>query len=468
MLTFNLDSDLQTPLYIQLYNAIRKALEIGEIVAEERLPSKRELASHLKISIVTVENAYSQLTAEGYIRSKPGSGFYAEKIQPRLISDAAEIPQVGSEPQKKKYKYDFGTNRADTAFFPFSSWAKLSREVLSSKNEDLLNTCSPFGTLELRTQIASHLKNFRGMSINPNQIVVGAGSEYLTGLIIQLLGREKVYGLENPGYGKIHRIFSHNCEKIVSIPMDEFGADVRRVFKNADIFHIAPSHHFPLGTVMPMSRRQEILNMLYSSDEKYLIEDDYDCEFRFSGKPIPTLQSMDIKGKVIYVNTFTKTLAPSMRISYMVLPPHLVEKYKDTLGFYACTVPVFEQFTLAEFIKQGFFDRHISRMKKLYRKRRDIFLGIAEKWQRNDKVAISGADLGLHFLMHIKNNMSEHDLVSSAIKNQIMLHGISEYYWTDCNTVPESRIVIGYSGLDEQGIEEALELLGIAWELGDS
>lgn len=465
MLTFNFDSDSKIPLYSQLYNAIRTSLESGEIITGEKLPSKRELALHLKISVVTVENAYSQLCAEGYIHSKPGSGFYAEKIQHRLSSENSAVPQIADEPLLKNYKYNFGTNRADTAFFPFSSWAKLSREVLSSQSEELLNACSPLGTMELRTQIAVYLKSFRGMNVNPNQIVVGAGSEYLTGLIIQLLSRDTAYGLENPGYGKIYRIFHQNCKKLVPVPMDSFGADISSVFDDADVFHITPSHHFPLGTVMPISRRQEILSMVYSENGKYIIEDDYDSEFRFSGRPIPTLQSMDVRGRVIYINTFTKTLAPSMRISYMVLPPQLVEVYRQKLGFYACTVPVFEQFTLAEFIRQGFFDRHISRMKKLYRKRRDIFLVIAEQWKKRGTAVISGEDSGLHFLMHIKNGMSESELVKTAKQSEIMLHGLSEYYWADKYTALESHAVIGYSGMDDQRIAEAAELIGEIWNL---
>lgn len=465
MLTFDLDPELQVPLYRQLYSCIRHSLESGEISSGERLPSKRELASHLKISVVTVENAYSQLSAEGYIRSKPGSGFFAENIQPRLTAENVPITFIPDEEKQKSFRFDFGTSRADTAFFPFSSWARLSREVLSSQSEELLNSCSPFGTMELRIQISAYLKSFRGMNVHPNQIIVGAGSEYLTGLIIQLLGRDTVYALENPGYGKTYHIFQRNCKKIVPAPMDANGADIRDVFLTADVFHITPSHHFPLGTVMPVSRRQEILSMVYSHSSKYIIEDDYDSEFRFSGRPVPTLYSMDVKGRVIYINTFTKTLAPSMRISYMILPPDLVDEYRKKLGFYACTVPVFEQFTLAEFMRQGFFDRHISRMKKLYRKRRDVFLSISEKWRRNDTAQISGEDAGLHFLMLVKNGMTESELVTKAAENDIKLHGLSEYYWAEKKFAPESRIVIGYSGMDEQKIAEGAELIGDIWNL---
>ena len=460
MLTFDLKPESKIPLYEQLYSAVKSAIETGEISAGERIPSKRELASHLKISVVTVENAYSQLCGEGYVRSKPGSGFYVEKIQPRPAERQSAQPFVEAEPEQRKFRYNFGTNRADTDFFPFSSWAKLSREVLSSQDSELLNVCSPFGTQELRIQIAAYLKSYRGMNVNPGQIIVGAGSEYLTGLIIQLLGRDTVYGLENPGYSKIHSIFSLGCSRIVPIPMDESGADISQVYDEADVFHITPSHHFPLGTVMPVSRRMEILNMVYSSEGKYIIEDDYDSEFRFSAKPLPAMQSMDTKGRVIYINTFTKTLAPSMRISYMILPPQLVTEYRKRLGFYACTVPVFEQFTLAEFIRRGFFERHISRMRKLYRRKRDAFLDTAADWM---DIQLNGENSGLHFVVRIKNGKSEAELVKKAEENDIRLHGLSEYFWTMPQKMPESSIVIGYSGMAEEDIRKGAELIGRAW-----
>ena len=442
MLTFNLDPQSHIPLYSQLYSAVRSSIEKGEIAAGERLPSKRELASHLKISVVTVESAYSQLCAEGYIHSKPGSGFYAEKIQSRLASENMDIPHIDKEPPEDNYKYDFGTNRADTAFFPFSSWAKLSREVLNSQSEDLLNSCGPYGTAELRVQIAAYLKSFRGMNVNPKQIVVGAGSEYLTGLIIQLLGRERSYGIENPGYGKIYRIFKQNCMKTVPIAMDDYGADIRNVFDNTDIFHITPSHHFPLGTIMPVSRRQEILGMVYSENGKYIIEDDYNSEFNFSIKPVPAMQGLASSDKVVYLSTFSRVLAPSIRIAYMVLPKKLLEKFDKHFGTYSSTVPRFEQHTLNKFISGGYYSRHLSRVKNIYKKRRDKII------QSLGNADISGERVGLHIV--VKTDKAK-EIIEYALKCDVKLYDMDDYYMTE--NKKSNSIIIGYAGAEDDDIE---------------
>lgn len=463
MLTFNLETNNKIPLYEQLYFSVRNELETGRIKAGEKLPSKRELASHLKISVVTVETAYSQLAAEGYIISKPGSGFYAEAVQLRSEPENKTI-YIPENSDRKKYRYDFKTNMVDTKLFPFSTWAKLSRETLSEQSPELLSACDSRGIYELRKEIADYLKSFRGMEVHPNQIIIGAGSEYLTGLIIQLLGRDLVYGIENPGYSKIFRIFHANCPNIVPVPMDSGGADVRFIKKSgADAVHITPSHHFPLGIVMPVSRRMEILNWVYSADKRYIIEDDYDSEFRFSGRPIPAMQSLDNRDRVIYINTFTKSLAPSMRISYMILPPRLLEKFMKQLGFYACTVPVFEQLTLAKFMERGHFERHIRRMKKLYRQRRDILTDAVNSCGLKKTVNFRGLDAGLHVLMEIKNGMSERQLVESAAEYDVRVYGLSEYYAFGGEKILESCIIAGYSGLNEEEIAEGIKRLEKAW-----
>lgn len=463
MLTFNLDPNDKIPLYEQLYFHIRNELETGGIKFGEKLPSKRELASHLKVSIVTIETAYSQLAAEGYITSKPGSGFFAESVQYRTQ------PEIGSvyTPKKscdKKYKFNFKTNMVDTGLFPFSTWAKLSREILSEQSPDLLSSCDSRGIYELRLEIADYLKSFRGIEVHPDQVVIGAGSEYLTGLIIQLLGRNLVYGIENPGYTKIFKIFSSNCSKILPVPMDELGADCNFIKSSqADTIHITPSHHFPLGTSMPVNRRTEILNWANSSPNRYIIEDDYDSEFRFSGRPVPAMKSLDSRDRVIYINTFTKSLAPSMRISYMILPPKLLERFINELGFYACTVPVFEQLTLSKFMGRGHFERHIRRMKKLYRQRRDTLTDAIYSCRLKDCIHLKGLDSGLHVLMEIDNGMTEKQLVDSAAEEDVKVYGLSEYYSFGDKRIPASSIVAGYSGLDEKEIIDGIERLEKAW-----
>ena len=258
MLTISFHDD--KPLYEQLYNHIRTEIESGKIGAGEKLPSKRTLSAHLKISVVTVETAYALLAAEGYIYSVPDSGYYAERLPGTFQRKENSIP-LPSKPAEREYRFDFRTNQVDTELFPFSVWARLSREILSSGGDELLQSCNGKGVYTLRQAIAGHLRSFRGIEVYPEQIVVGAGGEYLTGLLVQLLGRDKVYGVEEPGYVKTRRVFAANCRKVVPIQLDESGARPESLLEQGvQVAHLTPSHHFPLGTVMPAARRHEVLS----------------------------------------------------------------------------------------------------------------------------------------------------------------------------------------------------------------
>lgn len=464
MITVHLNTNTKTPLYMQIYQYIKNEIESGNIKPNEKLPSKRALSSHLKVSIITIETAYAQLCAEGYLIAKPGSGYYAENLMSDAPQDLAAKEKDDISANDIQIQYDFRTNRIDTSHFPFSTWAKLSREVLSEKSTDLLNACHPQGTDFLRREIAAYLKSFRGMAVNPEQIVIGAGSEYLLGLVVQLLGRDNAYGVENPGYLKTYHIFSANTARVFPIPMDESGACAEAIAGfGINVIHVTPSHHFPLGIVMPVRRRQELLQWAYACEERYIIEDDYDNEFRYIGSPIKTLQSMDKKGRVIYINTFTKTLAPSMRISYMVLPPQLCSRFQAKLGFYSCTVPVFEQLTLAKFMEKGHLDRHINRMKKIYHQRRDVLCQGLSEGALKEIVQISGFDAGMHLLLTVKNGMKQRELTEAAEKESAKVYGISEYYAFPVSNMPENIVVAGFSGMTEQQLIEGAQALSRAW-----
>lgn len=460
MITIQLDSSSETPIYLQLYRHIRAEIESGRIKTGEKLPSKRALASHMNISVVTVESAYGQLLSEGYIYSKAGSGFYVEE---NYFSE--ELPKIRQlEVPRKEILHDFSTSNMDTSFFPFSVWAKLSRNILSEKSTDLLNSCDYRGIQVLREEIALYLKRFRGIEVSPDRIIVGAGSEYLLGLIIQLLGRDMAYGVENPGYKKIYDIFSINTSRVFPVPMDDKGASPSFISGfGINVLHVTPSHHFPLGTAMPIVRRQELLQWAYSQSERYIIEDDCDCEFCYNGRPAPTLQSMDSDGRVIYINTFTKTLAPSMRIGYMVLPEGLAEKFRSRLGFYSCTVPVFEQFTLAKFMREGHFERHLNRMKKLLRQRRDTLIESISSSPLSSLIRISGENSGVHIVLKVNNGMSQSELISAAAQNGVNLSGLSEYYSFPVSDIPESTVILGFSGISADEIRIAAKCLIDSW-----
>lgn len=453
----------QKPLYEQLYNHIRSEIESGRIGPGDRLPSKRALSAHLKISVVTVETAYSLLAAEGYIYSVPGSGYYAERL-PGPFHREKDRVVIPPKPAERVYRYDFRTNQVDTELFPFSVWARLSREILSSGGAELLQSCSGKGVYSLRQAIGEYLRSFRGVEAQPEQIVVGAGGEYLTGLLVQLLGRGKIYGVEEPGYGKTHRVFSANCHRVVPIALDSSGAKPESLLEQGvQVAHLTPSHHFPLGTVMPAARRHEILSWACSGEDRYIIEDDYDSDFRFSGKPVPALQSMDCASRVIYLNTFTKSLAPSMRIGYMVLPLGLLDRFDEELGFYACTVPVFEQLILAEFIRRRHFERHINRMRRLYLSRRAFFIKALEASRLSEILEIKSTHAGMHLLLCSRGGLSERELLDRAAAEDVRVYGLSEYYSFGGMYDGPGCVVAGYAGMNTQRLTQGIAALERAW-----
>ena len=291
MLTPVLDPSLGRPLYEQLYLQLRRDIESGSLIAGEKLPSKRALSAHLKVSVVTVEGAYGQLLAEGYIRSEPKRGFFVSPLEiaspPAQQAPSVPVAEAAAAPIPE---YDFATNAVDAVHFPFSTWAKLMRQVLTREDSGLLSAIEPQGVPALRAAIVQYLHDFRGITANPDQVVVGAGSEYLIGILFQLLGREGGYAVEDPGYLKVSRILAHQGALVCPIPLDDQGLRVDALrWSGARVVHVTPSHHYPLGTVMPVGRRRELLSWAAEIPERYIIEDDYDSEFRFSGRPIPAL-----------------------------------------------------------------------------------------------------------------------------------------------------------------------------------
>ena len=300
------------------------------------------------------------------------------------------------------------------------------------------------------------------MSVTPDQIVIGAGTDYLYGLLIQILGFDKNYGVENPGYEKIRKIYNSYKVQYTPIEMTKGGIDISSLNKkHVDIVHISPSHHFPTGIVMPIARRMELLNWANENDKRYIIEDDYDSEFRFVGQPIPTLQSIDKSNKVIYMNTFTKTLSSTIRISYMVLPHDLTREFEKNFSFYSCTVSNFEQYTLSNFINQGYFEKHLNRMRTYYHNKRDILLNCIRKSPISDYVKIKEEDSGLHFLMEINTQLEADDLLDKIKRADIKISALSDYYVNPIQKFSKT-FVINYSSIPEDKMEEAINRLYLA------
>ncbi len=460
MLTYSFEYKGKDSLYEYLYKQIKQDILSYKLSPGEKLPSKRAFAKHLNISTITVENAYNQLVAEGYIYAVPKSGFYVNDIATTkpFKNEKPERPSI-NVPITNDIFADFTSNSTAENNFPFATWTKLLRQVMSDYEKELMVRC-PFSGIDLlQNAIADYLYQFRGMAISPEQIVIGAGTEYLYGIIIQLLGREKKYAVEDPGYQKITRIYQANQVDCVHISMDENGVDVNALENsNADILHISPSHHFPTGIVTPVSRRYELLSWASKSVDRYIIEDDYDSEFRLLGRPIPTLQSIDVADKVIYINTFSKSLSSTIRISYMVLPKSLLSACKEKLGFYSCTVSNFEQYTLYKFMNEGYYEKHINRMRNYYKMQRDIILSCIKKQKDFSKTTIKEENSGLHFLLQVDTDLTDEELIASAKQNGIIISCLSQYSYLTENSV-EHTIVINYSGIHNSDIPEALDRL---------
>ncbi len=462
MLTYSFRNKGKDSLYEFLYKSIKQDIISSKLSPGEKLPSKRALAEHLNISTITVENAYNQLLTEGYIYSKPRSGFYVSTLITLPAKDMADKPSYTAAQNTfhaQSYTADFVSNTASEDTFPFATWAKLMREVMSDKRDHLTVNSPSTGIGELRYAISDYLFQFRGISADPECIVIGAGTEYLYSLIIQLLGRDKKYAVEDPGYRKIAQIYRANNVNFDYIPLDENGINISALQKSqADILHISPSHHFPTGIVTPISRRYELLSWASKAPDRYIIEDDYDSEFRFAGKPIPPLQSIDMQQKVIYINTFSKSLTSTIRISYMVLPESLMKLYKKDLSFYSCTVSNFEQYTLAAFIKEGYYEKHINRMRNYYRSRRDELMSQIKANPRYHKTEIKEEHSGLHFLMKVNTELTDEELVAKAKKQGLNLSCLSEYYH-DKSNCDRHTLLINYSGLSKDKISRATDLL---------
>ena len=451
MLTYELKKSPGVPLYEALYRCIRQDILSGKLKPGEKLPSKRALAQNLEVSKITVETAYSQLLSEGYIRSAEKVGYFVEKVEGHAVP---VVPTTKPEQQAREYWLDL--TESGTEQFPFSVWMKLQREVMLDYGEKLLLPMPNRGVPELREAIAGHLAAFRGMQVDPENILIGAGTDFLYNLLIQLLGRDKIYAVEEPGYGKIRRIYAAGGVKCVSATMDRNGIKPESL-QESDVLHFSPAHHFPTGLVTPVSRRMELLNWAYK-EEKWIIEDDYDSEFRSDAHPMPAMQSLDRQGRVIYMNTFSKSLAPSIRISYMVLPSALMAEFQKKLGFYSCTVPSFEQYTLARFLSRGHFEKHINRMRKFYRARRIRVVQMHRSCAVSHRLTILEQDAGLHFLLQVDTTLTDAQLTARLAEAGIRVRALSEYF----HEVAEDRhcLVVNYSGLKEEALQTALDLLG--------
>lgn len=517
MLTYNFQNIGSDMLYEFLYKCIKNDIIQGKIKSGEKLPSKRALAKNLAISVITVENAYGQLVAEGYIYSIPKSGYYVSDLREEILRGESfqkrksgyEDPYAPEEKKKEEtnensekrknqreksgrygvgesgkiptfskkqginsskvsltggrnaYIADFTSNQTESSAFPFSIWTRTMRAVMNEYQTEMMINPPCGGVLELRQSIARYLQEFCGMTVRSEQIIVGAGTEYLYSLLIQLLGQNLKYGVENPGYHKTARIYRSMGVEYDYVAIGKEGPSAEELeAKNINVMHCSPSHHYPTGIVMPISKRYELLGWVTREKERYIIEDEYDSELRLTGKPIPSLQSIDVSGKVIYINTFSKTLCSTVRISYMVLPEELAERYYKELSFYSCTVSNFEQYTLAEFMNSGSFEKHINRLRNYYQQKRDKILNTFLKEPLGKYITIREEDAGVHFLMHVDTKLSEEEFQAKMRAKGIRMATLSSFYHSEeKDREYENTYVMNYSFVDCERMEEVAQMI---------
>ena len=457
--TLKLQNEGKKPLYEQLYRHIIGEIEAGRLKNGEKLPSKRAVCAHLHISQSTVETAYGMLAAEGYIRAKVKSGYYVSAALVRPVNTAGTVRAQSVQVQTAAPRFDFSTGAVDTEVFPYASWAKLSREVVGG-NPQLLQRGEAQGDMAFRQALAEFLREYRGVRCQADQIVVGAGLEYLLNVLVQVLPGDSVYGLEDPGYAAAWQVLRNHGREIRMIPLDEQGMRVDKLRESgATVAFVTPSHQFPMGSTMPVGRRAALLDWASGDESRFVVEDDYDSEFRYASRPIPAMQSLDDREKVIYVGPFSRSIAPSIRVAYLVLPRRLLPVYEQRLGFAASTVSRFEQQTLTAFLQQGLYGRHLRRAANLYRKKQQMLL---EELAKIDGASVRGAEAGLHFLLTVPGK-EEHWLVERAAAAGVPVRGLSAYC-RECDC-PPSTLVLGFAGLKPEDIPEAAQALREAFAL---
>lgn len=469
-MAIELKTESKKCLYEQIYEHIRDEIRGGKLLADERLPSTRALAEYLQVSRSTVDFAYGQLLSEGYIEAKPCRGYFVCRMEELPEKD---VPEYGQESpsryarkpadQTKQALLDFSPNGLDMSAFPFGVWKRITRNILNDSNTELFALGEPQGDYNLRQTICRYLHSSRGVKCTPEQVIIGAGNDYLLLLLEKLLGRHIGIAMENPTYKRAYHIFRSFAYPVEIVGMDENGMKAEDLQnRQVKAAYVMPSHQYPAGITMPIGRRMELLKWAGEAEERYLIEDDYDSEFRYKGKPIPSLQGADTNGKVIYIGTFSKAIAPAIRVSYMVLPPALLEKYRKECNFYSSTVSRIDQRILNEFIEEGYFERYLNKTRKLYREKHDILLQELKPFQK--KFAVLGEHAGLHLLLASRNaSVAEKELISLAAGQGVKVYGLSDAHIA--GKPDHATIILGYGGMQKEQITAGIAKLKQAWSV---
>ncbi len=460
-----MDSTKEEPLYIQVYQHYKAEIEQNRLQEGEKLPSIRELANNISVSKTTVEKAYQQLVSEGYIENCDRSRYTVNRVESipfklshTMIVDDDAVEQGSNEGYSM---YDFSSGEMDSDGYDFSLWKRYISKVFLDK-ERLIGYGHNKGEEELRKQIAKYIKKSRGVYARSEQIIIGPGVQSLLNTLCSILKLEhSSIAFEDPGFKNGRRVFADNSFKILPIRMNQDGIDIEELIDSGTkLLYLSPSHQFPTGYIMPIGKRNGILNWAKKVNG-IIIEDDYDSEFRYFGRPIPALKGLDSEGNVVYLSSFSKIIPPSIRMSYMVLPEGLLEFYQSNLSLYNQGASTLEQLALAKFMEDGHLEKQIRRLRKLYSEK-SLILFAAIKDIMGNHVEAKNTESGLHMILTVKSELTSKELVQRALEKGCQVAPIQDYYW-ETKDEKHPQIILYFSRIPATKIREGIQLLKDAW-----
>ena len=456
MLIVALDASKKEPLYEQIYNSIKEEIVTGALPFGARLPSARRLAKHLDVSRNTVDTAYAQLSAEGYIESSPKRGFFVCQVEELAeLHIPIKIEEEEDEVKHEEIPYDFSPAGVDMGQFPYHIWRKLLKEIMIDDNSELFQKGNFQGDLELRKAIMYYLRQSRGVHVRTSQIVVAAGMENLLFLLHQIFEDKISIGIENPVYKNAYSILKELNFKIHPISMDENGMSVEQLeHTDANLAYVTPAHQYPTGVIMPVGRRSQMLKWAKENPDRYIIEDDYDSEFRYQGKPIPAMQGLDDGENVIYIGTFSKAIAPAIRASYMVLPKKLVRRYREVGKTFSCAVSRIDQKVLTLFLTEGHFERHLNRMRNIYKEKHDLLISSLRKIDKGIKIYGHGAGAHIIVSFPVKDHLKFQEQLR---KKGVMIYPLSWYYIE--SKPAKEEYILGFTRMKKEDMIRGIEII---------
>ncbi|MBB6448724.1 GntR family transcriptional regulator/MocR family aminotransferase [Geomicrobium halophilum] len=454
-----IDRNYSSPVYKQIYHWMKNEILQGGLEARTKLPSKRTLASSLGVSQNSVLSAYHQLIAEGYIYTKERSGYFVEPIQPiRPQKEQKELDAHLIEKPPKAYRYSFSHMGVEASLFPFQRWQYCEQKAIQKEGDILSDINHPQGIYKLREILASKIRHTRGVICEPEQIVIGASTQWLLQLFLLVNAEDQPFAMEEPGYHRLSALLKTMDHPVDHVPVDHLGMQVDKLRETqANIAIVTPSHQMPTGSIMPVSRRTELLHWSYEKENRYIIEDDYDSEFKYEGDMIPSLQSLDVNEKVIYIGSFSKSLLPDLRMSYMVLPLGLINGFKEKGLHFMQTTSVLTQLVLSQFLETGDYDKHIKRMSNYYKDLREKTIAALQD-RFGSLTRVEGEKAGLHFLLHLDTEEAIERILERADRMDIELYSIQRFLHEPFRDASPT-LIIGFAKLKPEEITEAVEEL---------